>query len=368
MHETQTSLFKDAVRPLPTARYKEPRFELDADGRPEWHLTDEMGCAHVLADGAVIRDARFSGWNLAGVLVRGIEIDTVALHDCRIANSEIQHSRVYRLVVTACEGGIVFKTSTIDEAKFEKIVDSEAVIRLFDCDVANLLVTDCACGIDIAQSQADSLVLQNCVFSGRAATIRQSSLRGSRITSCTFKVTRLYRVSFFESDLANCKFIDCHVEDTDFSLSQIHDVTFEDSRIHKFRIDAAHVRLVKLYRTRALHVSSAFSDLFDIEVVQGIFEAHFDRTQVRSLMLWKATTHLVMKESRAFGLRLCDVIGIIGGDATIWWLPVIRRSILRGDGTKGIILEGADCTSTKVINDFGVWSDDTDVTNNLGHS
>lgn len=60
-------------------------------------------------------------------------------------------------------------------------------------------------------------------------------------------------------------------------------------------------------------------------------------------------------------MRLCDVIGIIGGVGATWWTPVIRRSLLRGNGIRGVNLIRADCMHTKVFNDFGNWTEETEI-------
>lgn len=359
MRGTSASLFGSDLLTSPSPKYREPRFEQDELGRPRWTLVDDMGCEHVFSDGARIRDARFSGWNLSGILLLDIELDTVAFSNSRLTNFELQQARIRRLVISGGEGGLVMKSSSIDDVKVEDLNDLEAVVRLFGCEVVNFLITSCKCGIDIARSTVAGLVIQRCEIAGRAASIRESTLQAPRIICCTFRAVRLFRANFIESEIAQCIFIECHWENVDMSLSQLSDVSLTKCRIHKLSLDVVVARAMKIFHTRALHVTSVFSDLFDLEVVDGIFAATFEHSQVRSLMLWNLKTHLTMNETQTIGLRLCDVIGVIGGVGTTWWAPVIRRSILRGNGTRGITLIRADCTNTKVINDFGVWTEET---------
>jgi len=361
MHEIDASLFEADLLTSPPSQYREPRFEQDKFGRPRWTLVDDMGCEHVFSDGASIRDARFSGWNLSGILLLDIELDTVAFFNSRLANFELQEARIRRLVISGGEGGLVMKSSSIKDVKVEDLNDPEAVVRLFGCEVANLLITSCKCGIDIARSTVTGLVLQRCDFAGRAASIRESTLQAPRIIYCTFRAVRLFRANLIESEIAQSAFVECHWEKVDMSLSQLSDVSLSKCRIHKLSLDAVVARSLKIFHTRALHVTSVFSDLFDLEVTHGIFGATFEHSRVRALMLCDLETHLIMKETQTFGLRLCDVIGIIGGAGTTWWAPVIRRSILRGNGTRGITLFRADCTNTKVINDFGIWTEETEI-------
>lgn len=357
----EQSIFDGEIMPLPAPMFREPRFERDKTGRPTWILADDAGCEHVFTDGTIIRDARFSHWNMAGVLIRQVVLDTVVFSGCRLANFEVQDAQIRRLVISGCEGGLVVKSCSINDVKVEDITDPEAVVRFFGCEVVSLLITDCKCGIDIARSEVVGLVFQRCNFAGRVVAIRVSTLRAPRIVCCTFTSTRIYRANFFESEIVKCDFIKCHWEDVDISLSQLLEVTLSDCRIHKLSLDAVIVRTLKIFETRAFYVTSQFSDLFDVEVVHGILGVTFEHAQVRSLMLYRTKTVLAMKESYAVGLRLCDVTGIIGGIGSTWWAPVIRRSILHGNGTRGITLIGADCTNTEVINDFGIWADETHI-------
>lgn len=354
--QVDSSFFSSDQMPSPEPMYKEPRFELDKAGRPSWIMADEMGCEHTFTDGACIRDAAFKGFNLAGVLVRDVEFDTVALIECRLANAELQDARIRRLVISGGEGGLVVKSSSIDEAKVAGITDDEAVVRFFDCELVGMLITDCNCGIDIARSSSVGLVLQRCGFDGRVVAIRESTLRSSRITKCTFTSARLNQANFFECSLHEVEFMRSFFEDVDMSLSDLADITLKSCRVHRLSLDAVIARTLKLFETRALHVTAHFADFFDVEIKGGFFAASFERAQVRSLMLLKVETYLTMKQSQTVGLRLCNVLGTIGGAGTTWWAPVIRCSILRGDGTRDITLIEADCTDTKVINDFGKWT------------
>jgi len=221
------------------------------------------------------------------------------------------------------------------------------------------LVSNCKCAIDIANTRGVGIVLQHCNFAGRAGAIRSSTLRATRVAHCTFTAMYIFRANLLHSEVAACAFVDCYWEDVELSFSQLIDSTLTDCRVRNLRLDGSGVRTLHLSNTRVLHLSAAFSDIFDIEVVGGVFGASFDRTLIRSLMLWRVRAQLSMKESRVFGLRLCAVDGIVGGSDTTWWLPVIRRSALRGDGTKGITLLDADCTNTQITNDFGIWTKNT---------
>lgn len=356
MHETTGSLFTSDLMPVPGLDYKPPRFELDTSGRPSWVITDEMGCEHTFTDGATIRDARFVGYNLAGVLIRNVVIDTVAFVASRLTNFEVQEAQIRRLNVSGGEGGLVVKCCSVSDVKVEHVNDPEAVVRFFDCEIEGLLVTECNVGIDVARSEVMGLALQRCNFAGRSVAIRESTMRAPRIICCTFTAARLYRVNFFGGELAKCEFTSCHWEDVDVSFSRIAEVMLAKCRVHGLRLDAVTIRTLKLFDTRAFEVTSQFGDLVDIEVVRGVLGMRLDRVQARGLMLWKVGTRLMMNDSKAFGLRICDVIGTVGGTRTTWWAPVIRRSILRGDGTRDITLIDADCTNTQVTNDFGVWT------------
>jgi len=356
MHETTGSIFASDLMPVPGLDYRLPRFELDTSGRPSWVMTDEMGCEHTFTDGATIRDARFVGYNLAGVLIRNVVIDTVAFVASRLTNFEVQDSHIRRLTVSGGEGCLVVKCCSVNDVKVEHVNDPEAVVGFFDCEIQGLLVTECNMALDIERSEVAGLVLQRSNFAGRSVAIRESTMRDPRILCCTFTGARFYRANFFAGRLAKIEFTTSHWEDVDVSFSHITEVTLAKCRVHGLRLDAVTVRTLKLFETRAFEVTSQFGDLVDIEVVRGVLGMSLDRAQVRSLILWKVGTRVMMNASKAFGLRLCDVSGTFGGIDTTWWAPVIRRSILRGDGTRDITLIDADCTNTQVTNDFGVWT------------
>lgn len=356
---TNQPFFQGSLMPPPEPTYRSPRFSVTEEGRPCWELIDTMGVAHKFHDFAIIRDARFEGWSLAGFLVRDAVFDTVCFAGCKLSNAEFVSSKIRRLVINGegGEGGPVFSKSTVDSVKIEELADGEAVVRFHDCEMLDVLITDCACGIDIARSQSFGLVLQRSTFeSSRVVAIRSATLRGSRIIDCSFSSALLYQANMFETTIRDVEFSGSRL-DVDMSLSDIADLGIQSCFVNRLSLDAAICRGVKIFDTHAYRVTANFSEIVDVEIKGGLFDASFEQTTLRSVMFLKVVTYLALRQSQAFGLRLCCVRGTIRGAGTTVWVPVIRQSELRGNEKPDITFIDAICTGTKFVNKFGTWID-----------
>jgi hypothetical protein len=140
----------------------------------------------------------------------------------------------------------------------------------------------------------------------------------------------------------------------------IHDTTLEDLRIRNVRLDLTTIKGLRLESVRAVQISAWWAEWTHVEFVGGMVGISLHHCTVRSLMLHGTKVWLSMTSSYACGLRLCDVEGYTSGTDSIWWRPVLRRNMLRGDGKRGIILVKPDCSNTQVVGDFAVWMDESD--------
>ena len=72
-----------------------------------------------------------------------------------------------------------------------------------------------------------------------------------------------------------------------------------------------------------------------------------------SVMWHKVIVRTALIRTRGLGIRLTDVYGTIRGECSEMYRPIIRRSILEGDGKRGITMIGADVTTTLIPCPFG---------------
>lgn len=351
--------FFTSSHPTRAPRYKTPEFGVGRDCRPYFLLIDEMGNTHRLQDGCTISWARFVGYDLAGVLLHNVTLEVVAFAACDLSNFELQSSTLDRILVSGCAGGPVFNRSRVSHMKVEGTTSETAIVRWFGCQISALLITNNICGIEFSFCTGDDIRIEHSRFV-RQVLVRHCQLRRIQIVSCVIEKSYFVRSSLLQSEIFDTHFIRGDWSDIDLSLGMIHKTTLEDLRIRNVRLDLTAIKRLRLESVRAVQISAWWAEWTNVEFVGGMAGISLHHCTVRSLMLHGTKVWLSMTDSRTYGMRLCDVEGYIRGTDTIWWRPVLRRNMLRGDGKRGIVVIEPDCSNTKVVGEFALRLNDSD--------
>ena len=355
MHEaSDVSLWAGDRSERPARRLKTPRFHIDPKGRPVFYLIDEMGCEYRFADGSTVSHARFVAYDLAGILLDQLTLDTVSFIDFNLSNFELQRATVSRVLFSGCTGGPVFHQSTVTDLEVAKTHDKSVMLRFFRCSVSRVLITDVTCGLELSRCTGNDVHIQRSRLVGKTI-IGNSEIRELTVISCLITSSNIFKSVLINPEIYETEFKFGQWDDVELRFGLMQDTTIEGLRMTRIRFDATKVHLLRLKSVLAAKVSASWAEWINVQLVGGLFLAMFSQCLLRSLMFHGTRVGLQMDSTRAYGLRLCDVEGAVKGKETVWWRPVIRRSVLRGDGSDGVILRGADCTSTKFFREFGKW-------------
>lgn len=354
-HEEESSLLFNASRsPVPPPRWKRPKIAWEGS-EPVCVLTDAMGNDHRIADGSVITNARFEGWDLSGILWVGVTLENVSFASCRLANWELQHCSVRRTLLEGCVGGLVWKDSSIDDVLIERVHDDRAVQRFFRCSIETLTLSNLECGLEIARCEAEDIQIQASHFKGIAA-IQSSAINGLRLLRTSLDDLQLHNTKLIASQFSEVSFTKGQFRECDLSFSHIVDVDFERVTIKGLRLDWANLVSVNFRNGRADDVTSAHSEWVAVQLEKSGFDVQYQDCFLQSVMWHKIFARIVLIRTRGVGTRFCDVYGAIRGQHSELWRPVIRRSILDGDGNReGVTMIGADVTTTLISCPFGTF-------------
>ena len=346
--------FEDRDRSTTVLQWKEPDFQVDDSGRPIWTALDEDGRYQRLHDGCKISNSTFFGYNFAGVRLQGVTLHGINLIACRISNMEVQQSDLNSVSIRGCQGGPVFKESRVSNMTIEGLRDVDAVLRFFGSDVSKLLLKDSVCGLDFARTRGSDVSLRGLHLKG-SVTIRSSDLSEFEIIQTIIEDAVVFNSTLIGIRMTQAEWRRGRISSVDMSCGSIRETSFESTQVDALGLDASSIKTLKLYKVHARNISATFAEWVDVEVKGGRLLARFRNCTLRSLMIYQAGIAIRMSGTVTFGLRLCEMWGCIAGRDTSWWRPVIRRSVIAGDGTNGVTIKGADCTNTKVLAEFATW-------------
>lgn len=351
---TETSdafFFGNEITPLPMAKYKRPLLRVEG-GKPGWLLTDEMGVAHYLTDGAEISDAAFCGWDISGILLRDVRLDTVSFLNCDVKNTEFLNSNFNRVLVDGGTGGLVINKSSCRDVLVRKILNHSSIFRFFGCELTGVVVTDCEMGIGVAQCNGN-LHLQNSHFC-HPTLFRHNYLRESRVFNCRFKNAEFKKNLWSTFELSHVWFEQCRLDGNDWSLSTVTEVEFNKTQIRNLQVDGCTLSRVRLLEGWAQRINLIHTSVMNLEVVGGEAVFSLTRCTIETFAFWKVRQgSLLMEHTFVLGLRLCDSRLSIAGTFTTWWAPVMRQSRLFGDGTQNITVIAADVSRCEMLRGFG---------------
>jgi len=350
----KVGLWTCEIAKLPMAEYKRPLLRV-VNGKPSWELTDEMGIAHYFTDGAEITDAAFRGWDFAGVLLRGVRLDTVSFLGCDLKNTEFQQSTFNRVLVDGGTGGLVVGSSSCRDMLVRKIINTSSIFRFFNCDLQGVIVKQCLMGVGVAACKGN-LVLDDSEFS-YPSLFRHNHLSGGQVINCKFKNATFTKNLWTTFQISHVQFEQCKLDGTDWSLSTVTEIDFNKTQIRNMQLDGCTLSRVHFHEAWAQRINLIHSSVLNLEVVGG--EAVFSLTgcTIETITFWKVRQgSLSCRDSYVLGLRICDSRLAIAGTCTTWWAPVLRRSRLCGDGTENITIKGADISSCEIARTFGKFS------------
>jgi len=337
----------------PPPHFKRPTVRWEVNG-PVWVLTDAIGVDHEIKDGESLTHARIEGYDLSGVLWHHVTLESVSFIQCRLANWELQHSKVRQVTIDDCVGGFVWKDSEISDAVVRKCDDESSVVRFFRSSIKTLTLSELQCGLEITRCHGDDVTIQNSRLKD-PTLFHLSTLSSFRIVSSEVCGGKFSNTTMLGAELVEVSFTNGSWREVDLSSSRMRSVDFDHSRIDGLRLDLSELVLISFRNVRASDVTSTWSEWGSVEICGGTFGVSFESCTILAVMWYKVVTSITMIRTKGLGVRLIELYGTIRGQDTSLWRPVIRRSILDGDGEIGITCWGADMSSTLIPSPFGYF-------------
>lgn len=345
------SLFQNRRASTPSPRFKRPKVLWDTSG-PVWILIDAMGNEHRIKDGASLTDARFEGYDLSGILWTEVTLETVSFANCRLSNWELQNSTLRQVLIQDCVGGPVFKDCEIYDNFIERINDERATVRFFRCSIKMLTLSHLTSGLEISRSTGEDILVESCVLKG-IVILQFSDLTKLCLSQTSVANAHLRNMKLIDAEFVEVSFSQGQWQECDLSVCSMRDVEFDRVQIKGLRLDLAELVAINFWNVRADDVTSVYSEWSAIQITGAAFSVTFEDSFLYSVMWHKVIARIALIRTRCLGIRLTDVYGTIRGECSELYRPVIRRSILEGDGKRGITMIGADVTTTLVTHPFG---------------
>jgi len=348
-------VFQKFIVPDPRPTYAHPLIRLGSDGGelvPEFVVIDTMGNEVVLKKGARIRDCRLEGWDLAGLRLEELHLDTVALVGCRLQNTELVGCVVNRLLIDGGLPGFVIKDSEVNQMCVTR-AQPGGVARWINVRVSGLIVTDNeSISVEFTRVTGAHISLQrsNVVAPSR---ILSSTIEHLRVIEMSLTGVRVARSNLFGASIHASKLVLTGWSDTSLECAELRDVHLERSVLKGVRADGSSIRQLKWTNSFASGLSLSFASVVDWESVGGRAEMTAEHSTFDGFTWWKAELKILANDARIGSLRMCDGVLFVRGTESTLQSPVVRRSVVHSDGASCMRVTSPDITNSQVSSQAG---------------
>lgn len=340
-------LFASHLAPDPRPTYRTPLIRAGNDALPEYVLEDVMGNEVVFKQGARVELSRFEGWNLSGLHLEGLVLDTVAFVACRLQNTEFVNCSISRVLVDGGIPGFVVKNSSVSEMCVTR-ADSGAVARWFNCAISGLIVTDNeSISVEFTRVNGTHISLQRSTIVA-PSRISASTIDNFRVVDTAFKDVVVANSNLFGAKLLNSTFTLTNWSDSSIECANLCEVRIDRSSFRNVRADGATIRQLKWTSSVAIGLTLSFASIVDWEAIGVRADIVAEHSSIDGFTWWKARLTILVNDTRIGSLRMCEGVLFMRGTESTLQSPVVRRSFVRSDTATTIRVSCPDVTSSQI--------------------